>query len=262
MKFRCDQVQSTTLGISSLSSRGKIISLACLSRLLSVIQLAFPASSSSCSPCPHSTFGLTTGLSSETRSQGRAGWGRPRPAALERSGLPREPAGDGPEAPPGLSPRTIQKGGSNFEPRDLDGGGARQHGKSRVRRGGAGTLLRKDCCRSRMPAIASLPAEADPATPGPQLGHPWAPRPSEVTALALCLCLCFSVSWLVLAGPAGPCYPRSARHVPPRCPAGECALRSFRECAKQTRRPLVCAWDAEKWNVFIRQWKTDAQGRL
>ena len=246
LKLRCDQVQSTTLGISSLSSRGKIISLACLSRLLSVIQLAFPASSSSCSPCLHSTFGLTTGLSSETRSQGRAGWGRPRPAALERPGLPREPAGDGPEAPPGSSPRTIQKGGSSFEPRDQDGGGARQHGKSRVRRSRAGTPLRKDCCRSRMPAIASLPAEADPATPGPQLGHPWAPRPSEVTALALCLCLCFSVSWLILAGPAGPCYPRSTRQVPPRCPAGECSPLSQRVCRADLPSPSPSLFDSGK----------------
>lgn len=212
LKLRCDQVQSTTLGISSLSSRGKIISLACLSRL---IQLAFPASSSSRSPCPHSTFGLTTGLSSETRSQGRAGWGRPRPAALEKPGLPREPAGDGPEGPPGHSPRTIQKGGSSIEPRDRDGGRAKEHGKSRVRRGWAGTRLRKDCCRSRVPATAPLPAEAGPASPGPQRGRPGASRPSEVSALALCLCPS-SVGWLMLAGPAGPCYPRSTC----RCPTG------------------------------------------
>ena len=36
---------------------------------------------------------------------------------------------DGPEAPPGHSPRTIQKGGSSFEPRDQDGGGAKEQGE-------------------------------------------------------------------------------------------------------------------------------------
>lgn len=248
MKLRCDQVQSTTLGISSLSSRGKIISLACLSRLLSVIQPAFPASSSSRSPCPHSTFGLTTGLSSETRSQGRAGWGRPRPAALERPGLPRNQEGTVLTPHRAIVRELFRKGGQALSPETKMGAGP----KSRVRRGPVGTQLGKDCCRSRMPVTASLLDKADPATPGPQLGPPHGP-PGPLRSLPLpsaCAFPCW-VSWLVLAGPAGPCSPRSTWHVPPRCPAGERALCCLRECAKQTCRPLVCTCDAEKWNVFI-----------
>ena len=199
LKLRCDQVQSTTLDISSLSSRGKIISLACLSRLLSVIQPAFPASSSSCSPCPHSTFGLTTGLASETRSQGRAGWGRPRPAALERPGLPRGQEKMVLRPHRAIVRELFRKGGQALSPETKMGEGP----KSRVRRGPAGTQLGKDCCRSRVPATASLPDEADPATPGPQLGPPWASRPSEITTLALCLCLSLLGE---LARPCRPCW--------------------------------------------------------
>lgn len=93
----------------------------------------------------------------------------------------------------------FRKGGQALSPETKMGEGP----KSRVRRGPAGTQLGKDCCRSRVPATASLPDEADPATPGPQLGPPWASRPSEVTTLALCLCLSLLGE---LARPCRPCW--------------------------------------------------------